>query len=103
MGDSAAHVVNQRVTLLRDQLLEHSKGLFREVLHESIRQIDKWGIQEHTPFEWMTYITEEVGELAQAISEYEYRDGPRNNIVQEAVQVATLALKVAEMYGGGRD
>lgn len=68
------------------------------ILLESERQLKKWGIQDHSPFEWMAYITEEVGELAKAISEFEYRKGSREEISKEAIQVATLCLKLVEMY-----
>ena len=64
---------------------------------EHTAQIQKWGSQRRTPFEWMTYLTEEVGELAAALSEYVYRNGEPENIRDEAVQVATLALKIAHM------
>jgi len=70
------------------------------ILGEHLRQLTKWGIQTRTAFEWMTYLTEEVGELAKAISEVEYREGERAQIKKEAIQVATLALKIAEMMGG---
>ena len=43
-------------------------------------------------------MTEEIGELAQAIAEYEYRQGSRKHVVMEAIQTATLCLKIAEMY-----
>lgn len=56
------------------------------------------GVQHRTPFEWLTYAAEELGELAKAISEHEYREGDWRDVVDEAVQVATLALKIAEMY-----
>jgi len=65
---------------------------------ENEKQILKWGIQERTAFEWMAYLTEEVGELAKAISEEQYRDGNNVEIIKEAIQVATLALKIAEMF-----
>lgn len=70
---------------------------------EHLRQIKKWGIQKRLSFEWMTYLTEEVGELAQAISCSEYINGaPKvyrdSEVVKEAVKVATLALKIVEMY-----
>ena len=65
---------------------------------ENIHQITKWGIQTHSPFEWLTYTTEELGELAQAISDHYYRGAPKQQIVKEAIQVATLALKIAEMH-----
>jgi NTP pyrophosphatase (non-canonical NTP hydrolase) len=68
-----------------------------DVLKESLRQIKKWGIQKRDLFEWLTYTTEELGELAKAISEFEYRKGTKEDIYKEAIQVATLSLKIAEM------
>lgn len=72
------------------------------VFEEGKRQVRKWGIQTRTPFEWMCYLTEEVGELAKAISEYAYREGTTERIRKEAIQVATLALKIAEMATAAR-
>ena len=63
--------------------------------HEN--QIKKWGVQTHTLFEWCNYTTEELGEVAKAISENEYRDGDIDEIIKESIQVATLSLKIAEM------
>lgn len=68
------------------------------VIDESEKQIGKWGIQTHTPFEWMTITTEELGELAKAIADFEHRDGDKKDIIKEAIQTATLCLKIAEMY-----
>jgi NTP pyrophosphatase (non-canonical NTP hydrolase) len=67
------------------------------VYEEDDRQRAKWGFQKHTPEEWLMYLTEEVGELAKAISENKYRGGPRVDIRDEAIEVATLALKIASM------
>lgn len=64
---------------------------------ESQAQIKKWGIQQHSLFEWLAYTTEELGELSQAISEYTYREGKRADVAHEAIQVATLALKIGLM------
>ncbi len=83
---------------MKDQLLEHRERLFLQVIDEQDKQVAKWGVQDHTPFEWMTFLTEEVGELAQAISEVEWRNGTVAEVSKEAIQVATLALKIAEMY-----
>jgi NTP pyrophosphatase (non-canonical NTP hydrolase) len=82
------------------------KGISIEVLkmveQEDASQILKWGVQSRTPFEWLTYTTEELGELADAVSEHAYRrvgeKKGRDSVVKEAVQVATLALKIATMY-----
>lgn len=68
---------------------------------ESFRQIEIWGVQQHTPFEWLTYTAEELGELAKAISEHVYRGAEAVDISKEAIQVATLALKIAKMAVGG--
>jgi len=65
---------------------------------ENQAQLKKWGVQIASPPEWMLFLTEEVGELAQAIAEHEYRQGSKEDVIKEAVQVATLALKIVEMY-----
>jgi len=67
-------------------------------LLEFPRQLKKWGVQDHSPFEWLAFLTEEVGELASEIAELEYRNGNHREVVAEAIQVATLALKIAEMH-----
>lgn len=72
--------------------------IYRMVRDESIRQILKWGIQDRHPFEWLAYLTEEQGELAKAISEFEYRKGLQSEVVNEAIQTATLSLKIAEIF-----
>lgn len=77
---------------LKDQLL------FEMVKEESLRQIRKWGIQDHDPFEWLTHTAEELGELACAISEWRYRGGLQSGVVKEAIHTATLSLKIAEMF-----
>lgn len=64
---------------------------------EDKAQRNKWGVQTHSMFEWLTYTTEELGELAQAISEFEYRNGSADDVIKEATQVATLCLKIATM------
>jgi hypothetical protein len=67
------------------------------LIRESIAQIKQWGIQTHSPFEWLTYAAEELGELAKAISEHVYRQAPASDVSKEAIQLATLALKIAKM------
>ncbi|MHC4891224.1 MAG: nucleoside triphosphate pyrophosphohydrolase family protein [Planctomycetota bacterium] len=70
---------------------------FNLLVQEDVKQLSKWGYQRHSPFEWLAFITEELGELSEAISEHCYRDGTYEAIIHEATQVATLALKVAVM------
>jgi NTP pyrophosphatase (non-canonical NTP hydrolase) len=80
-----------------DQLLKNFDTLMTEIFKENGRQFEKWGIQSHTLFEWLAYATEELGELSQAISEHVYRQGTAEDIFKEAIQLATLSLKIAGM------
>jgi NTP pyrophosphatase (non-canonical NTP hydrolase) len=87
-----------------DTLLDRgiSERSFNSVRAEDRNQIRKWGRQCVPSHKWLGYLTEEVGELAQAInktySDYD-KEGVENvNIRNEAIQVATLALKIATMH-----
>lgn len=83
------------------------KGLPKEsfdlINDEDKAQITKWDHQRHDVFEWLAYTVEELGELSRAISEYIYRDGDIESIVDEAVHTATLALKIAWMCNKHRE
>ena len=68
------------------------------VLAENERQLEKWGIQDHSPAEWLMFTTEELGEMAEAIGEWQYREGLAEDVVKESIQTATLCLKIAEMF-----
>jgi len=68
------------------------------VYRENHRQLEKWGVQDHEPAEWLMFATEELGELAEAIGEHQYRNGNPEDVVKEAIQTATLCLKIAEMF-----
>ncbi len=68
------------------------------VCQENLRQLEKWGVQDHSPESWYMFASEELGELAKAIGEFEYRGGLVENVVKEAIQTATLCLKIAEMF-----
>jgi NTP pyrophosphatase (non-canonical NTP hydrolase) len=83
---------------ITDMQLSNHKELTALVRTENERQVSKWGIQTRTPAEWLMYTTEELGELAEAIAEHQYRGGSTADVVKEAIQVATLSLKIAEMY-----
>ena len=71
--------------------------LVEDILIESDEQVRKWNIQTKSLPEWMLYATEEVGELADAILEFTYREGNVVKAYSEAIQVVTLYLKIAEI------
>lgn len=89
------------VNLFKDQMLAGAEKLFSMVLRENGVQVRKWGVQIHTSFEWLTHTAEELGSLAKAIGEFEHREGSPERVVDEAIQVATLALKIAGMFMAG--
>jgi len=68
------------------------------VYRENLAQLEKWGVQDHEPVWWLAFATEELGELSEAISEFSFRGGLAEDVVKEAVQLATLSLKLAEMF-----
>jgi hypothetical protein len=82
---------------MKDLLLKHP-DLWSMLQNESEAQIEKWGIQDHSPFKWLAFTMEELGELSAAISDHWFRHGLQSSVVKEAIQTATLCLKIAEMY-----
>lgn len=86
---------------MKDLCLTNIDKLIISVKEENKRQIEKWGIQDHPLPEWMLILNEEVGELNKAVLEQWYESGDfrelKNRTYKEAIQVATLALKIAEM------
>jgi len=72
--------------------------LYNLIRDEHERQLAKWGVQDHSAFAWLAFTLEELGETSDAISEWSYRGGSAEDVVKEAIQTATLALKIAEMF-----
>lgn len=86
---------------MKDLCLENLSNLIKLVKLENEKQIEKWGIQDHDPPTWMLILNEEVGELNKAVLKQWVNAGDyrkfRDQVIKEAIQVATLALKIAEM------
>ena len=76
---------------------EHAIDL---VIAERLRQNEKWGFPQHnTPFEWVSILTEEVGELAQAVNDAYLSGGSledRDKVIEEAVHVSAVSLSIIE-------
>ena len=80
------------------------------VHEERNRQDRKWGEQNHPPEVWLAILTEEVGEVAQAICEtliiaapgaheafaVEHKKGARAKIREEAIHCAAVAMAFVE-------
>lgn len=75
--------------------------IIADVKLESQRQIEKWGEQDHISPEWMLILNEEVGELNKAVLEDWFNfsgNGNMEECYKEAIQVATLSIKIAVMF-----
>ncbi|KKM70245.1 hypothetical protein LCGC14_1442640 [marine sediment metagenome] len=85
---------------MKDKCLRNLYELTKMVAKENDRQLDKWGVQNHDPAMWLTITAEEFGEMARAIlaNEFDVNEDTAPNIVKEAIQTATLCLKIAEMF-----
>lgn len=80
-----------------------------EVVGERRRQDGKWGVQNHSPTNWLPILSEEFGEVGRALCELkvaEDRDGPesmnaqrhRDNYREELIQLAAVAVAMVESY-----
>lgn len=85
----------------RDGQLKTLPKLLELIKLENRLQIQRHGVRTHTVSVWAAILQEEVGELAKEMCQRIFdRDSPRlSQIGAEAIQVATLALKIAEMAG----
>lgn len=65
---------------------------------ERDRQNYKWGEQHHDYNTWLTILVEEVGEVSQAIQANRRwgKDGDKQNLYEELIQVSAVAAAVAE-------
>jgi NTP pyrophosphatase (non-canonical NTP hydrolase) len=58
---------------------------------ERLRQDEKWGIQNHSPYPWLVILMKEVGEAAEAALKKNYKD-----FRMELVEVAAVAVAAIE-------
>jgi NTP pyrophosphatase (non-canonical NTP hydrolase) len=72
--------------------------VIEKVIAERDRQDAKWGFpQRNSPFEWVSILTEEVGELAEAINNSLLGgDGDMTKAIEEAIQVSAVAMSIVE-------
>lgn len=91
--------------VINEQVTKDNGGLaLAYVLTERDRQDAKWGEQNHDPFTYLTILTEEVGEFAQAALQTRF-GGDKGGLVrmrEEAVQAAAVALAIVECLDRGK-
>lgn len=85
-----------RVAAYVGGVLGPDAGVLAEVQAERTRQDERWGEQNGHDFEWVSILTEEVGESAQAANEANFKSsktrGDFTHLREELVQVAAVAV-----------
>ena len=72
-----------------------------DITQERENQVKKWGVQNHSPVEWLAILMEEVGEVSREALEYHFHkfykaDGQLERYEKELIQVAAVALAMLE-------
>ncbi|WP_079479701.1 MazG-like family protein [Halobacillus salinus] len=89
---------------LRNSLQIH-EAVMEDIKKERFRQDDKWGVQRHSyPF-WLTILTEEVGEVAQAMQQGSaaYKETDADDLYTELIHVSAVAAAIAEQVQEERE
>ena len=70
--------------------------VFEIIRMERQRQNDKWGEQNHDDYRWLAILTEEVGELAEAILHDEFGGDAAGHTHTELIHTAAVAVQWLE-------
>ena len=64
------------------------------VLQEMVRQDKKWGADREQPdYVWLLILVEEIGEVAKAILNRMFRDGPISDVDMEVIQTTAVGMQ----------
>jgi len=71
---------------------------------ERVNQVNKWGVQNHSPIEWCAILMEECGEVSKEALEFHFKkyykqNGQLERYEKELIQVAAVALAMLESLG----
>lgn len=76
--------------------MEKFEAAIELVRKERERQMKKWGKQNHDMFIWMSILTEEVGEAAQAALHQVFGGSAAGTFGIEIIHVAAVAVQIIE-------
>lgn len=72
------------------------QNIVADIKAERERQNEQWGEQTHEDYIWLAILTEELGEVAQAILHDEFGGPHANTVEAELIQVAAVAVQWLE-------
>ena len=76
-------------------------SVYDEIAAERSRQTSAWP-DDHDAFIYAAVLAEECGEVARAIHDVRFARGEVEAVRREAVQVAAVAVQIAERIDSGR-
>lgn len=77
-------------------------SIYDEVSVERERQDAIWGREDRGAFILSTVLAEECGEVARAIHDVRFANGPTADVRTEAIQAAAVAVQIVERIDQGR-
>ncbi len=89
--------------MMKDMRVPNTYPVLEMIIDERVKQVEKWSDQSNNhPFEWVSILGEEYGELCQAVNEsfltkavHKDRDG-KDKMIKEAVHIAAVAVAFIE-------
>lgn len=77
---------------------KHTFKVFKEVYEERKKQVNKWGLQNHSPADYLMILGEEVGEVNRAALEAHFHGANLKPYRNELIQVAAVAIAMIECF-----
>lgn len=77
--------------------------VYKDIENEVDRQLQLWGIQDHTISRWSSILTEEVGEVAKEINELVFLGKNRSISLlrKELIQVSAVCTTLIKLIDNG--
>lgn len=79
-------------------ITEDFTKIVNDIFAERKRQDTKWGEQNHDDYRWLAILTEEVGELAQAVLHDEFGGKAAGTAETELLHVAAVSAQWLEHF-----
>lgn len=70
--------------------------VYDEIRAERARQVTLWGVQNHSPHQWLAILTEEVGEVSKEVADARVGEFDMANYRVELIQTAAVAVAAVE-------
>ena len=74
--------------------LQLADKVINDVIDELIRQRELYSVQRHSDLAWLPILTEELGEVAEALQKDSkaFKDTDSDNLEKELIQIAAVAI-----------